>query len=163
MRPTTVRWPSGESTTVRADNHPSINFLELIHLDQTTTTTVSRMTIIKVVTPADETHSTEVPEVTGADTETKKGNQTRLTGDFSNKKCFNCGVQGHIIRFCPSRPYNNAIFYDSTRRDEIIYFNCQQPSHVARYCMMARRPDNSSWRCQLETKIFLASQLNNLQ
>ena len=74
------------------------------------------------------------------------GNQSRLTGDFSDKTCFNCGVQGHINRFCPSRSYNNANFHDSSRQNEIICFNCQQPGHISRDCMMARRPnpDNSS-------------------
>ena len=74
------------------------------------------------------------------------GNQSRLTGDFSDKTCFNCGAQGHISRFCSSRSYNNASFHDSSRQNGIICFNCQQPGHISRDCMMARQPnpDNSS-------------------
>ena len=31
----------------------------------------------------------------------RRGMQSRSSGDFDNRTCYNCGVQGHISRFCP--------------------------------------------------------------
>ena len=75
----------------------------------------------------------------------RRGTQSRSSGNFDNRTCYNCGVQGHISRFCPLKN-NNLSSYAGARQNSIICYNCQQPGHMARDCMRANPSDQNWWR-----------------